>query len=286
MATISVPAAGRTGGQSRHMPNEPARTAAIGRAMILYEMLRATSEALRLSDLSRRTGLAKSTTHRLLGALTTSGMVTRVGVGYTAVQRPGDLAPATDRQQDLLRRLAPFVCDALIRTRLTASLAVLDGPDVVFAHRVYSHDNVPSPSDHTGRDRAHRTAAGWLLLSHDLRAACDAAPDWGLDADEAARLNRELMRIRRRGFAIRDTTDVSCLAVALPVDPGGRPIALTLKGRGPLIDTERTMFQLRGIVTAAVQTMLGATRVTTGSWPEIAQVRMPSQAREGQLAVH
>ncbi|MDT7725854.1 MAG: IclR family transcriptional regulator, regulon repressor [Actinomycetota bacterium] len=285
MATISVPAAGRTGG-GPHTPNEAGRTAGIDRAMILYEMLRSTSEALRLSDLSRRAGLAKSTTHRLLGALTTSGMVTRVGVGYTAVQRPGDLAPATDRQQDLLRRLAPFVCDALIRTRLTTSLAVLDGPDVVFAHRVYSHDNVPSASDHTGRDRAHRTAAGRLLLSHDLRAACDAAPGWGLDADEAAQLNRELMRIRRCGFAIRETTNLSCLAVALPVDPGGQPIALTIKGRGPLIDTERTIFRLRGIVTAAVQTILGATSVTTGPSPEIAQVRMPSQSKEGQLAVH
>jgi hypothetical protein len=136
-------------------------------------------------------------------------------------------------------------------------------------------------TDHTGRDRAHRTAAGGLLLSHDLRAACDSAPGWGLSADEAAQLNRDLMRSGRRGFATRETADVGCLAVTLPAAPGGMPIALTVKGSRRLIDYDRTLFRLRGIVTA-VQVALGATSATSGSWPEISQVRLPSQAREGQ----
>jgi IclR family transcriptional regulator, acetate operon repressor len=284
MATTILPAAG----EARPSPDGPGRTAAIDKAMILYGVLRSSAQALRLSELSRRTGLAKSTTHRLLAALTASGMVTRLGAGYTAAPRPGDVR-ATDRRRDLLRRLAPFVCDAAIRTGLTASLAVLDGPDVVFTHRVYRHDTVHDggafASDHAGRDRAHRTAAGRLLLSHDLRTACDAAPGWGLAVGEAAQLNRELMRISRRGFAVRQAAGVGCLAVALPVDPGGQPIALTVRAGGRLPDPERTLFRLRGVVTAAVRATVGATNATTGTWPEIAQVPVVAPAGEAQRAV-
>jgi DNA-binding IclR family transcriptional regulator len=283
--TTSQPHDFRGAARGESAPREPGHTAAIDKAMTLYEVLRSAPEAVRLSELSRRTGFAKSTTHRVLAALTTAGMVTRLGHGYTAMPRSGEPAPATERRRDLLRRLAPFVADALIRTRLTASLAVLDGADVVFAHRVYSHDHVSSASDRTGRDRAHRTAAGRLLLARDLRTTCDAAPGWGLDTGEAARLNQELMLIHRRGFAIRRTAEIGCLAVALPVAPGEEPVALTVTGAVHLIDTERTLFRLRGIA-AAVRAAPGATGITTGSRPEIAQVRESSGAREGRLTRH
>jgi DNA-binding IclR family transcriptional regulator len=234
------------------------RSAAIDKTMILYEALRSVPEAQRLSDLSRRTGLAKSTAHRLLTALIASGMVTRIGVGYLAVARASDMVRADGRQQALLRRLAPFVCDALIRTRCTASLATLDGPDAVFAHRVYSHDNVPTPSDLTGREKAHLTAAGRLLLSCDLRAECGSERDWGLDAEQAARLEGELISIRRRGYAMRVTPQIICAAVVLPVDPDGPPVVLAAKGRGRISDAEYMVVQLRAVA-AAVRSSLGGT---------------------------
>ena len=245
---------------------DPSRTAAIDKTMILYEALRSAPEALRLSDLSRRTGLAKSTTHRLLTALIASGMVTRLGVGYLAVHRSAEAARADSGQRDLLRWLAPFVCDALIRTRCTASLAMLDGPDVVFSHRVYSHDNVPTPSDSTGREKAHLTAAGRLLLSCDLRAACGSDRDWGLDAEETARLDGELISIRRRGYAMRVSPQGVCAAVALPLSPQGPPIVLAAKGRGKAADAEHMVVQLRAVATS-VRAALHAANTESGNRP-------------------
>lgn len=247
MATISV--SGGASEQDRSTTYDAIRTAAIDKTMMLYEALCSTPGALRLSDLSRRTGLAKSTTHRLLNALITSGLVTRLGVGYIAVPRPADAVRIKNRHRDLLRTLAPFVCDALNRTRCTASLAVLDGPDVVFAHRVYSHDNVPTPSDVSGRERAHLTAAGRLLLSCDARAARAAAREWALDAEEAARLDSELISIRQHGYATRVTPEIVCAAVILPIGVGGSPVALTVKGVGTAFDAERAVLQLRAVAT-------------------------------------
>lgn len=269
MATIQIPTVRRTCEPlASPTDREPSRTGAIDKTMILYEQLRSTPDALRLSDLSRRTGLAKSTTHRLLNALTVSGLVVRLGMAYIAVPRPEDAQRGTtDSQRDVLRRLAPYVCDAVIRTRCTASLAILEGPDVVFAHRVYSHENVPTPSDRSGRERAHLTAAGRLLLSGDLRAACAAARDWGLAGEEVARLENDLVQITRRGFAARLTPQVSCVAVALPAHRDGRRVALTIKGPAGAADIEQWLQVLRPLVGAA-RDRLAATESVVGTDPQ------------------
>jgi len=287
MATISGPRYPRQPSgqatalpQTAHTTRESSRTAAIGKTMILYEALRSTPEALRLSDLSRRTGLAKSTTHRLLTALIASGMVTRLGVGYIVVHRPADAVRVSDRQRDQLRRLAPFVCDAVIRTRCTSSLATLDGPDVVFAHRVYSHENVPTSSDFSGRERVHLTAAGLLLLSCDLRAACGAAREWGLDAEETARLDGELISIRRRGYAMRATAELICAAVPLPVNPDGPPIVLAAKGRGKVSDAEHLVVQLRAVATS-VRAALNAAGTESAPTPRMRSRTMRPGAVRG-----
>jgi DNA-binding IclR family transcriptional regulator len=252
MATIDTPTVRRPSERPGSSGNGlPSRTGAIDKTMILYDTLRSAHEPLRLSDLSRRTGLAKSTTHRLLNALTVSGLVARLGVGYIAAPRPEDAQRGTDRQRDVLRRLAPYVCDAVIRTRCTASLATLDGPEVVFSHRVYSHENVPTASDRSGRERAHLTAAGRLLLAGDLRTAAGVIRSWGLGGEEAVRLQNELRQISRRGYAVRMTPQLSCVAVELPVQRDRPRVALAIKGPARSAEIEQWLQVLRPLSDAA-----------------------------------
>jgi DNA-binding IclR family transcriptional regulator len=223
--------------------------AAIEKAFLLYDALRAACPAMRLSDLSRSTGLPKSTTHRLLGALIAAGVVVRFGVGYAAAERPkGSISGPKDQS---LLPLAPFLGDVLARTRLTSSFAVLDGAEVVFAHRVFGHDNPPTPSDDTGRAAAHRTAAGRMLLSHDPRAFCVLTEEWGLGPDEAATMQRDLIQLRRRQFAVSVADGISCLAVPLPPRPGRPPIVLAVKAKQGSVDQDRTLLWLRRIADAA-----------------------------------
>jgi DNA-binding IclR family transcriptional regulator len=193
----------------------------------------------------------------MLTALTTSGLVIRCGVGYAAADR---WATAANGQCDLLRRLSPFVGDLFLHTRLTSAIAVLDGTDVVFAHRVHSHHDTRTSSDGSGHARAHRTAAGRVLLAQDLRAACDAAADWQIPAGEAAELNRELLRIRGRGFAVAEHGDVTCVAVALPAAVHHPRIALTVRGRTPLERQDRTVYWMRTVANAAARAVFGILR--------------------------
>jgi DNA-binding IclR family transcriptional regulator len=232
------------------------RMAAIDKALVLYRVLWSSCTLMRLSDLSRRTGMPKSTTHRLLNALITSGMVVRFGSGYLAAERPDD--SVVKAQQALLRRLAPFVGDLFVRTRLTSSLAVLEDTDVVFVHRVYAHDNPWTPGDDTGRVCAYRTATGRLLLSHDLRTACDSTERWGLRAAEASEFNRELMRIRQDRFSVGDKAGITVMAVPVWTDPGHPNVALTVKGETDLIDRHRTLHWLRKVARAASEIVQAA----------------------------
>ncbi|MFI9386552.1 IclR family transcriptional regulator [Kutzneria sp. NPDC052558] len=205
-------------------------TPAVDKALIVFDVLRSAEGAVRLSDLSRRTGLPKSSVHRLLSALMKSGLVTRLGAGYAAT----DLAPAAEDSGRALRRLAPFVADVVMRTRSTASLAVLDGDDVVFSHRVHGHWDVRMPSDDQGRAPARQTAAGRVLLALDPRST-----------------DRELVRIRDRGFATVERDGVTCVAVAVPLR--GQRVALTVRARTELVELDRMVFWLRTVAQGAVE---------------------------------
>jgi DNA-binding IclR family transcriptional regulator len=234
---------------------------AIDKAFVLYEALRSARGVMRLSDLSRRAGVPKSTTHRLLNSLVISGLAVRTGAGYVATEQHGAPRPepATE-QRTLLRRLAPFAADLLARTGLTAGLAVLDGADAVFVHRVYSHETAWTPSDDSLRGRAHRTAAGRLLLSRELRGGCEVADDRGLTEAEAAELTREMLRIRHRGYAVAERAGITCLAVALPAPPGSAPVAFTVKGWTRTFDQDRALFWMRPIAHAAAEAVFRTPR--------------------------
>lgn len=254
MSTLSLTPSAVIGARDRQIAGQRDRLSSIDKTLVLYEALRSAPGAMRLSDLSRRAGLPKSTTHRLLNSLVVSGLAVRTGVGYLAteqhaVHRPEPVA----EQRALLRRLAPFAADLAARTGLTAGLAVLDGAEVVFVHRVYSHNPAWTPSDDSLRDRAHRTAAGRLLLSRTPRSGCEVADDWGLTEGESAELTRELIRIRHHGHAVGERAGITCLAVPLPTPAGSVPVAFTVKGWTRAFDRDQALFCMRPVAHAAAE---------------------------------
>jgi DNA-binding IclR family transcriptional regulator len=228
------------------------RMAAIDKAMVLFGVMHRAGRPMGLSELSRRAGVAKSTTHRLLKAMLKSGMVSRSGAVYSVedcgvVSAPIPDASTTRLKQDL-RKFVPFICDLVAATRFTASLAVLRGTEVVFAHRTYGHSHVQTPSDDSGVACAYRTAAGRLLLSNDFRAACDVA--YGQDID-VARFYDELAQIRRDRFAGAEHAGVTCVAVPFLTGAGLPATVLTVKGATSLVDRAQILAHLHRVVHVA-----------------------------------
>jgi len=232
----SGPAAAAETGQSRET------SGTVKKAFALLDALRAAGCAMRLSDLSRRTGLTKSTVHRLLAILLDTGLVMRVGTHYQATLDGGlSMVQSLGVEKRSLAALAPYLADLHRRTGLTASLAVLHGATAVFPHRVHAHHSPWTTSDDTGASQAQHCAAGRLLLAHDEAATRNMTM-----TQDGPCLAAEMARIKSVRYAAHTSGGVSCLAVLM------RPnIALTVKGHAGRFDPANALHWLRSIAAVA-----------------------------------
>lgn len=233
--------------------------------------LAATPEPLTLSQLMRRTGFAKTTTHRLLSELLSDGLVRRGDGRYRLNTAVSWLAAPIDeriyRVRRLRSRLLPHLIDLYEKTHQTVNLGALYCDEVVYVERIYGHNRVHSRSDGTDRAPAHLTAAGRLLLAYEP-SPHSHLPDQALRPGDAHPepvhdLEVELSCIRRDGvaFSFGDLTHgVHC--VAAPVrDRAGRPIAaVALAGPGRVLDPERFAPVLRRTAHAMSVAARGAAR--------------------------
>lgn len=237
--------------------NDPARPkGAIEKALALLAELQAAGCAVRLSELGRRLDLPKSTAHRTLTILADAGLVIRSGNRYRAVfTRPGG-SQNRSLDRETCWNLRPFVGDILVRTGLTASLAVLEDTDVAFVYRVYGHEDVRTPSDESGRACAYSSAAGRLLLAFDRVKTRAVTDSYGLGSGEAITLDQNLSKIKRHGFALRHGDGYSCVAIPLLVANGTWRVALTVRGKTSRIDFARTLYALRCVADVAARASL------------------------------
>ena len=200
---------------------------------------RAGDDAVGAAELARRTGLPKSTVHRIMGDLVRAGLLERhdrkVSLGL-ALFEIGQRVP---RQRVLRDAAIPFMSDLREATRQTVHLAVLDGREVVYVEKLTTPGGPPLPSAVGGRFPATATGVGKAILAFSPSAIVEpllsellprltertiAAP--GL-------LSRELRRIHRDGVAYdREESGPGVTCVASPVlGPGGHAIAaLSLSG--------------------------------------------------------
>ena len=181
--------------------------------------------ALTLSQLSRRTGLPLTTTHRLVGELTTLGALERDDGGrYRIGVRLWEIAALAPRTVGLRESAMPFLEDLYEATRENVQLAVLDGVDVLFVERMSARNAIPVVSRVGGRLPLHATAVGQVLLAHagvDLQEQILAGPLHRLTdktITSARELRMVLAEVRRAGVAIADgQVDPLSLSVAAPI---------------------------------------------------------------------
>ena len=141
----------------------------------------------------------------------------RYGAGPVLRRGPAPQASVTALREVALPHLRGLV-DALGET---ANVMVLAGTDVRFVATVEC-DHVLRVGDRTGRVLpAHLSSGGKaaLALADDEQLAAVLGP---LDDAAAARLERELRTVRRRGFAVNDqATEAGLTAVGVAVPPAG-----------------------------------------------------------------
>ncbi|KAA0917867.1 IclR family transcriptional regulator [Dietzia sp. ANT_WB102] len=192
-----------------------------------FDILRATAagNGLTLSELARETGLAKSTTLRLLAALERNGAVTRIGQRYRLgpLVHELDPIPASPAYERIRRVLTPFLAHLFEATRATVHLATLHRDEVIYLNKLHGPRPIPSPSRIGGGLPAYCTGVGKAMLAFDEDAAERVAlgpmvawTDTTLTSADA--LAVELAEIRRRRRAVdRAELTPGLYCVAAPV---------------------------------------------------------------------
>ena len=103
----------------------------VGRAALLLDCL-AAGDSPGISELARRSGLAKTTVFRLVHELASCGLVEVTGGGVRLGMRLFELGSSVPRQRSLTEAALPYMRDLQQATGDTVHLAVLDRAEVVY----------------------------------------------------------------------------------------------------------------------------------------------------------
>ena len=246
------------------MKNKPAYgIASVDSALLLASLLQQEG-AMRVTGVAARLGVSVSTAHRLLGMLVYRDFAEQLPDRRYAAGPVLRRGPVQQASVAALREVAlPHLRRLVDAVGETANVMVLAGPDVRFVATVES-GQVLRVGDRTGRTLpAHLSSGGKAVLA-TLGAEELAAVLEPLDDAAAARVERELRAVRRRGFAVNDQdTEAGLIAVGVAVPPAGGFSCAALSLAAPTARYSRDRLPVWGAALAeaagAVARDLGAT---------------------------
>jgi DNA-binding IclR family transcriptional regulator len=215
------------------MPSRGRPRSGLNSGLDVLEAIASERRSLTLTEIAARLGMSKSSVHELLGTLAGRGYVRRLadssyGVGIKAWEVGCVSAPI-----GMARTAAPHMTQLVREVTHGVSLAVLDGAETVCIQLIEAARAVRVHNNIGDRSPAHAVSAGLAMLS--------AMEDEDVARLFPARLRRvtsetlatredllgELVRVRRRGFAISRgawRADVAGIAVSVR-GPDGRVAA-------------------------------------------------------------
>jgi IclR family transcriptional regulator, pca regulon regulatory protein len=187
------------------------------------------ADALTLSEVAARTGLARAVVRRFLYTLAELGYVTTDGKYFRLTAKILDLGYAYLSSFSLPKIAERFLEEVTLETKESSSASVLDGHEIVYVARVQTRRIMSISLGIGSRLPAFCTSMGRVLLAH-------------LQADELDRylnnakftrftekticdpesLRKELVTVTKQGFALVDQElELGLRSLAVPVFAGG-----------------------------------------------------------------
>jgi IclR family acetate operon transcriptional repressor len=212
------------------MTSSPGGTQAVDRAAALIDLVVRADEPVSFTELSDETGLARSTTSRLLAALERTDLVQRDTSGaYVAGSLFALHAARQDPWEEMARVARPFLERVRDDTGETAHLGVPQGTAVLHVAQVDSAYLLATRDWTQLQVPEHCSALGKVLYAHGRLPLPEAPLERPTDRSIAdlATLETELAQVRRLGCATAvDELELGLTAVAVPVrGPDGEVVA-------------------------------------------------------------
>lgn len=211
------------------------RRSVLRRALKILDVFEEVGTGLSLSEISRRSGVPLTTTHRIVGELYEWGALERDETGgYRIGLRLWEVAAHAPRAVGLQRIALPFMQDLYETTRHGVHLAVREKDEVVFVERFVSQETARDERPRVGgRYAMHATAVGLVLLANapaELQEEVINGPlaTYTLWTTANARdLRQALADVRRNGYAVSERQiNPDYVSVAAPIHgPDGTVVA-------------------------------------------------------------
>jgi DNA-binding IclR family transcriptional regulator len=207
----------------------------ISRAAHVLRSLAVQRDGMTVADISHDLALPRSTTHRILRALSVEGLTRRTAAGrYTLGYGLESLATAA--RGDLQAQAAAHMLRLSSRLGETAELGVLCGADVLLLDRRVSGRTLRAASEIGERLPAHATATGKALLaalprSQLSRLLADPLPSVTQETiTSRATLLAQLEIVRRTGvaFSVEEHAAGVCTVAVAVTDRVGETAALAV----------------------------------------------------------
>ena len=236
-------------------------------ALRILKAFSAGEATLGVSDLARRLGIAKSTTHRLLTTLTAEGFVRhfpggQYGLGLTL----WELGSLMVHELDLREIAHPILEELRNQTGETVNLAILDGTDVVYIDRFEAPTALPLLRRLGHRMPAHATSSGKALLAYASPDVVENVLKNGLRPLAAGTITQmsdfiaRLEQIRHRGWVVSvEESQPGIASAGAPIFDQNGQAAGAVSVAGPL-----ARMPAPSLETTALQVRNAADRISRG----------------------
>lgn len=188
-------------------PDEPP-VSMVARIALIMRAFEEPGARYRLDQVAERTGLPRSTVHRILDQLLATGWLQRRADGYSLAAAAMTAGHTLGERPELRSVAAPVLNRLHLDTGLVVHLGVLVGAEVLYLDKIGARLTANLPTRVGGRSPAHATAIGKAMLAQVSAEDIDALYSHGMEKrtprtiSDIGTLHQELRRIRaRRGLA-------------------------------------------------------------------------------------
>jgi DNA-binding IclR family transcriptional regulator len=179
-----------------------------------------------LAKVTARTGLPRSSAHRLLEQLASAGWLARSPEQtYELGVKAYEMGQAALNQNRLLHHARPVMQGFAQRTGYTIQLGVVDRGDTVYLAKVNGRTSGSTPTAVGQRVPAHLTAVGKVIMAYAApaqppspRDTAGASEDLAVTRSGAVRFDKEMAQIRDHGAAFdrgEAFPGIACVGVSI-----------------------------------------------------------------------
>lgn len=228
----------------RENPRASGQVQSLSRALWLMNALAECPQGLSLSEVAHRVQLPTSTVHRLLTTLQNERYVRFESdrsvwlIGVQAFQ----VGSTFVRSRDIVAMARPYMRRLMEESGETVNLAIADRTEVVYLAQVECHKMMRAIAGPGGRANMHCSGVGKALLAYaspselgEILQTKSLPRETPKTISKPEALKSELVKIRRRGYAIDDEENavgLRCVAGVI-FDEHAEPLA-GLSVSGPM----------------------------------------------------